>query len=92
MWSVVRRSAPSGGRALGSVAGRRWASSKPYYVTTPIFYVNAEPHIGHLHSDVLADVLCRYQGLRTGGWSRTPSDVYPPPTVRSSPLARTSTG
>lgn len=80
MWSVVRRSALRGGAAWRGVAGRRWASSKPYYVTTPIFYVNAEPHIGHLHSDVLADVLCRYQGLRTGGWSRTPGDVYPPPT------------
>lgn len=31
--------------------------TKPYYVTTPIFYVNASPHIGHLHSMVLADTL-----------------------------------
>ncbi|WFD28914.1 methionine--tRNA ligase [Malassezia nana] len=42
---------------------------KPYYVTTPIFYVNAEPHMGHLHSSVLADVLARYAQLRHGGWS-----------------------
>lgn len=39
-------------------------SEKPYYVTTPIFYVNADPHIGHLHSDVLADVLRRYANVR----------------------------
>ena len=47
----------------------RRTHSKPYYVTTPIFYVNAEPHIGHLHSGVLADVLARYAQLRTHGWS-----------------------
>lgn len=45
----------------------RWA--KPYYVTTPIYYVNAEPHIGHLHSSVMADVLRRYAELRRRGWS-----------------------
>lgn len=37
---------------------------KPHYVTTPIFYVNAAPHIGHLHSLLLTDVLSRYSQLR----------------------------
>ncbi|KFH66879.1 methionyl-tRNA synthetase [Podila verticillata NRRL 6337] len=37
---------------------------KPYYVTTPIFYVNAVPHIGHLHSAVLADTFKRFQELK----------------------------
>ena len=32
-------------------------------VTTPIFYVNAAPHIGHLYSMVLADVAHRFQRL-----------------------------
>ncbi|KAM7208724.1 methionyl-tRNA synthetase [Naviculisporaceae sp. PSN 640] len=36
---------------------------KPYYVTTPIFYVNASPHVGHMYSMVLADVLKRWQIL-----------------------------
>ncbi|KAK3296978.1 tRNA synthetases class I (M)-domain-containing protein [Chaetomium fimeti] len=36
---------------------------KPYYVTTPIFYVNAAPHIGHMYSMVLADVFKRWQTL-----------------------------
>ncbi|WWC61657.1 methionine-tRNA ligase [Kwoniella dejecticola CBS 10117] len=40
------------------------SSSKPFYVTTPIFYVNAAPHIGHLHSLLLADVLARFSRLR----------------------------
>ncbi|ODN80043.1 methionine-tRNA ligase [Cryptococcus amylolentus CBS 6039] len=40
------------------------ATSKPFYVTTPIFYVNASPHIGHLHSLLLTDVLARFSRLR----------------------------
>ncbi|KAM0272462.1 hypothetical protein ACHAPA_002213 [Fusarium lateritium] len=38
-------------------------SEKPYYVTTPIFYVNAAPHVGHLYTMVLADVLKRWQKI-----------------------------
>ncbi|HCC54647.1 MAG TPA: methionine--tRNA ligase [Desulfobulbaceae bacterium] len=34
-----------------------------YYLTTPIFYVNAQPHLGHAYSTVVADVVCRYQRL-----------------------------
>jgi methionyl-tRNA synthetase len=37
---------------------------KPFYVTTPIYYVNDKPHIGHAYSTVAADVLRRYQALR----------------------------
>lgn len=35
-------------------------SSSVYYVTTPIYYVNDKPHIGHSYTTVLADVLARY--------------------------------
>ena len=38
--------------------------SEPFYVTTPIYYVNDEPHIGHAYTTVLADVLARYARLR----------------------------
>jgi hypothetical protein len=37
---------------------------KPFFITTPIFYVNARPHIGHLYSALLADSVARYQRLR----------------------------
>jgi methionyl-tRNA synthetase len=37
---------------------------KPFYVTTPIYYVNDKPHIGHAYSTVAADVLARYARLR----------------------------
>jgi methionyl-tRNA synthetase len=35
-----------------------------YYVTTPIFYVNAEPHLGHAYSTIAADVLARHMRQR----------------------------
>ncbi|KZP19418.1 hypothetical protein FIBSPDRAFT_1045598 [Athelia psychrophila] len=38
-------------------------TQKPYYVTTPIFYPNAVPHIGHLHTLVSADILARFRRL-----------------------------
>lgn len=38
-------------------------SSKSYYVTTPIYYVNDKPHIGHAYTTILADVLARYHRL-----------------------------
>ncbi len=37
---------------------------RPFYVTTPIYYVNDRPHIGHAYSTVAADVLARFQRLR----------------------------
>lgn len=38
--------------------------SRSSYVTTPIFYVNASPHLGHLYSAVIADCFHRYKLLR----------------------------
>ena len=37
--------------------------TQPFYVTTPIYYVNDEPHLGHAYTTVLADVLARYARL-----------------------------
>jgi len=34
-----------------------------FYITTPIYYVNDKPHIGHTYTTVLADVISRYQKL-----------------------------
>ena len=35
-----------------------------FYITTPIYYVNDVPHIGHAYTTVAADVLARYWRLR----------------------------
>ena len=34
-----------------------------YFVTTPIYYVNAEPHLGHTYTTVVCDTLARYHRL-----------------------------
>ena len=36
---------------------------KKFYITTPIYYINAKPHIGHAYSTIMADVLARYHRL-----------------------------
>ncbi|MEM7681357.1 MAG: methionine--tRNA ligase [Planctomycetota bacterium] len=36
---------------------------KPFYLTTPIYYVNARPHIGHVYTSTIADVVARYHRL-----------------------------
>ena len=36
---------------------------RPFYITTPIYYVNAAPHIGHVYSTVVADVQNRFHKL-----------------------------
>jgi len=37
---------------------------KSFYITTPIYYVNDVPHIGHAYTTVAADVAARYHRLR----------------------------
>ncbi|HIJ79670.1 MAG: methionine--tRNA ligase [Desulfobulbaceae bacterium] len=34
-----------------------------YYITTPIFYVNAQPHLGHAYTTVVADTISRFKRL-----------------------------
>ena len=36
---------------------------KNYYVTTPIYYVNDRPHIGHAYTSLAADIIARYKKL-----------------------------
>jgi methionyl-tRNA synthetase len=37
--------------------------SKAFYITTPIYYVNASPHIGHAYTTIVADVLARFHRM-----------------------------
>nr|MBN2277510.1 methionine--tRNA ligase [candidate division Zixibacteria bacterium] len=37
---------------------------KPFYITTPIYYVNDRPHIGHSYTTIAADLLTRFQRLK----------------------------
>ncbi len=38
-------------------------ASEPYYLTTPIYYVNDRPHIGHAYTTLACDVLARFMRL-----------------------------
>jgi methionyl-tRNA synthetase len=38
--------------------------AKPFYVTTPIYYVNARPHLGHAYTTIVADVITRFHTMR----------------------------
>ena len=63
--------------ARAAAAGRRVTAPRParaprgrvdgamsYYVTTPIYYVNGEPHLGHAYTTIAADVLARHMRQR----------------------------
>ncbi|HAJ57123.1 MAG TPA: methionine--tRNA ligase [Candidatus Omnitrophica bacterium] len=38
--------------------------NKPFYITTPIYYINGVPHIGHAYTTIAADCLSRYKRSR----------------------------
>jgi len=53
------------------------AQPQPFFLTTPIFYVNDAPHIGHAYTEVAADVLARWH--RQAGddtWFLTGTDEH----------------
>ncbi|MFK7759963.1 MAG: methionine--tRNA ligase [Phycisphaerales bacterium] len=43
--------------------GSELSNQTPYYITTPIYYVNDRPHIGHCYTTLIADVAARAQRL-----------------------------
>ena len=50
---------------------------KIFYITTPIYYVNAEPHIGHAYSTILADVIKKvYQLIGYDSYFLTGTDEH----------------
>jgi methionyl-tRNA synthetase len=34
---------------------------RPFYLTTPIYYINAPPHLGHAYTTIIADAMARYR-------------------------------
>ena len=36
---------------------------KNYYITTPIYYPSAKPHMGHAYSSIIADIFARFKRL-----------------------------
>ncbi|MGH9561045.1 MAG: class I tRNA ligase family protein, partial [Terracidiphilus sp.] len=59
-----------------------------YYITTPIYYVNARPHLGHAYSTIVCDAIARRkraQGIET--WFLTGTDEHGQKIERSAQLA-----
>src|SRR4030095_12173692 len=50
------------GRRHESVA-RHPPPMNPFYITTPIYYINAQPHIGHAYTTMVADAIARSRRL-----------------------------
>jgi methionyl-tRNA synthetase len=46
------------------VSGQYGSIPGKFYITTPIYYVNDIPHIGHAYTTLAADILARYNRLR----------------------------
>ena len=48
-----------------------------FYITTPIYYVNARPHIGHAYTTVVADAIARRKrALGVETWLLTGTDEH----------------
>jgi methionyl-tRNA synthetase len=56
----------------------------PFYVTTPIYYVNARPHLGHAYTTIVADVAARFHSMRgTDVYFLTGTDEHGDKVVRA---------
>lgn len=52
-------------------------SESSVYLTTPIYYVNARPHLGHAYTTIVADAMARYRRLRGDRvWFLTGTDEH----------------
>ncbi len=66
------------------------SSQKPgrYYLTTPIYYVNARPHLGHAYSTIVCDAIARRKrALGVDTWFLTGTDEHGQKIERSARLA-----
>ncbi len=62
--------------------------SSKYYITTPIYYVNARPHIGHAYSTIVCDILARRNRLLgQDTWFLTGTDEHGQKIERSAKAA-----
>jgi methionyl-tRNA synthetase len=51
--------------------------SKKFYITTPIYYVNAHPHIGHAYTTIVCDTIARrHRMLGDDTWFLTGTDEH----------------
>jgi methionyl-tRNA synthetase len=64
------------------------SSPARYYLTTPIYYVNARPHLGHAYSTIVCDAIARRKrALGIDTWFLTGTDEHGQKIARSAALA-----
>jgi methionyl-tRNA synthetase len=64
------------------------SSPARYYLTTPIYYVNARPHLGHAYSTIVCDAIARRKrALGIDTWFLTGTDEHGQKIERSAALA-----
>jgi methionyl-tRNA synthetase len=64
------------------------SSSERFYLTTPIYYVNARPHLGHAYSTIVCDAIARRKrALGIDTWFLTGTDEHGQKIERSAELA-----
>ncbi|MBI3629180.1 MAG: class I tRNA ligase family protein, partial [Candidatus Rokubacteria bacterium] len=64
---------------------------RTFYLTTPIYYVNARPHLGHAYTTIVADAMCRYRRLAGDRvWFLTGTDEHGDNIARAAARARVS--
>ncbi len=65
--------------------------SNKFYITTPIYYVNARPHIGHSYTTIACDAIARrHRGLGDDTWFLTGTDEHGQKIERAAAAAQTS--
>ena len=64
-----------------------------FYLTTPIYYVNARPHLGHAYSTIVCDAIARRKrALGIDTWFLTGTDEHGQKIERSAALAGRTPG
>ena len=51
-------------------------NSRPFYVTTPIYYISGNPHVGHAYTTIVADVLARTARAQGPAYFLTGTDEH----------------
>ncbi|GAC1549887.1 MAG: methionine--tRNA ligase [Vulcanimicrobiaceae bacterium] len=51
-------------------------SERAFYVTTPIYYISGDPHMGHAYTSIAADVLARFHRTRGDAFFLTGTDEH----------------
>ncbi len=69
------------------------SSPARFYLTTPIYYVNARPHLGHAYSTIVCDAIARRKrALGIDTWFLTGTDEHGQKIERSAELGGAHSG